>query len=133
MGSREVELVLIESTDVRLALSVYTPTTALSILVFFVTRFEKLAIYLIVPLDELQIIADMFLAFLLFKLPLFLQVRPHNGVKVTVGFGAARNSCLRRAIGFLQHLFDGFGYRFYALDVSLALLQTKESISRTYP
>lgn len=105
----------------------------LSILILFVTGFEKLAIDLIVPLHELQIVADMFLALLLLKLLLFLQVRAHHSVEVAVGFGAARNSRLRRAIGFFKYLFDGFGYRFYALDVSLALLQTKESISRTYP
>jgi hypothetical protein len=34
---------------------------------------------------------------------------------------------------FLGPLFDGLGDSFYALDVSLALLQTEQSISPTYP
>lgn len=75
----------------------------------------------------------MFVALFLLSLPLFLQMCPHYRVEVTVRLGSSSHGGLRRAIVLFDGLLYGLGDAFYALDVSLALLQKEQSILQTYP
>jgi hypothetical protein len=84
---------------------------------------EQLFIDTTVPLHKVKLIADIFPRFLPFQVLLFLQMGAHDIVEITIGLGSTGHGGRRRAIDSLGGFFNGVDNAFYALDVSLALLQ----------
>jgi hypothetical protein len=90
---------------------------------------EQLVVDAAIPLHKFQLIANRLSGLLPLDHPLPLQMGAHHVVEVAVGFGAACHGGRGRTAGLLvDDILCGLLNAFYARDVSLALLQTRQSI-----